>query len=240
MLSIAAGDSDDEEDFVANLPAGLAGMKMPDDSAYAGGAGPSGAAAPRGKDESFMLSQSGTFKVQDFQIDRRGLETVEAAGSPGLSPGAAKSGPEIESIEDLEMLEELGSGASGTVWRARHRTTGAVVAVKQVQILEKARRDQAVSELRIMRKHQCPWLVSMHNAFYEEAKVAPRPRAPRDLAPRTPGRLSLCGGRAAAARPPTATAAPPLAAGVHGARVYGQGVRRGPGGQVQPPPETAA
>jgi len=44
--------------------------------------------------------------------------------------------------------------------------------VKQIQILEKAKRDQMVSELRIMRKHKCPWLVTLFNAFYEEATVS--------------------------------------------------------------------
>jgi len=43
--------------------------------------------------------------------------------------------------------------------------------VKQIQILEKSKRDQMVSELRIMRTHECPFLLSLHNAFYEEAEV---------------------------------------------------------------------
>ena len=74
-------------------------------------------------------------------------------------------------MDELEMLEELGSGASGTVFRARHKPTGTIVAVKQVKILEKSKRDQVVAELRIMRKHRSPWLVALYNAFYEEAKV---------------------------------------------------------------------
>ena len=43
--------------------------------------------------------------------------------------------------------------------------------MKQVKILEKSKRDQIVGEVRIMRKHTSPWLVSLCNAFYEEAKV---------------------------------------------------------------------
>ena len=39
--------------------------------------------------------------------------------------------------------------------------------------MEKSKRDQVVSELRIMKSHAlgARWLVAMHNAFYEEAKV---------------------------------------------------------------------
>ena len=57
--------------------------------------------------------------------------------------------------------QDLGVGASGTVKKAKHKTTGMFVAVKQIQILEKAKRDQMVKELRIMRTHECPWLVSL-------------------------------------------------------------------------------
>ena len=117
---------------------------------------------------------SGTFKVQDFKLNTKGLTIVdEGSDSPGESAGVARAigGIDIASMAEIETLNELGSGASGTVFRARHRTTGAIFAVKQVTVLEKPKREQVVSELRIMRKHQCPWLVALYNAFYEEAKV---------------------------------------------------------------------
>jgi len=68
--------------------------------------------------------------------------------------------------------QEIGTGASSVVRRAVHNPSGQLVAVKQIQILEKAKRDQMVSELRIMRKHKCPWLVTLFNAFYEEATIS--------------------------------------------------------------------
>merc|ERR1719246_374635 len=75
-------------------------------------------------------------------------------------------------VIDVQSLEDLGAGASGTVKKATHTPTGLFVAVKQIQILEKAKRDQMVVELRIMRTHECPWLVTLHNAFYEDAAVS--------------------------------------------------------------------
>ena len=74
-------------------------------------------------------------------------------------------------MDELETLTELGKGASGTVFKVKHKQSGEIVAVKQVTILEKGKREQIVSEMKIMRRHQCPWLVALYNAFYEETRV---------------------------------------------------------------------
>ena len=129
---------------------------------------------PAARADGFSLSQSGAFTVKDFRINTMGLAPLVESDSPvakTLSSASVRRGLNVESIEDLEMLEELGSGMSGTVWSALHKPTGVIMAVKKIQILEKAKRDQAISELRIMRKHECPWLVSLFNAFYEDTKV---------------------------------------------------------------------
>ena len=120
-----------------------------------------------------MLSQSGTFKMQDFKLNAQGLAFVDIGDAESEKrPAAASPGSvEVTSMAELETLEELGSGASGVVFKMKHKPTGEIVAVKQVTILEKPKREQVVSELKIMRKHQCPWLVALYNAFYEEAKV---------------------------------------------------------------------
>ncbi len=139
------------------MPAVITGVMPPTISAGDSDSDDECAARP-----DFMLSQSGTFKVSDFGLSKSGLSPKPPAESLEAAPG----GPAVEAmhLDDLEMLEEIGSGASGSVRRARHRKTGDVVAVKQVQILDKKRREQAISELRIMRKHECPWLVRLYNA----------------------------------------------------------------------------
>ena len=153
MLSINAGDDSDEED----------------------GAGYVEKPQAAGREDGFNLSQSGAFTVKDFRINTMGLAPLQESASPAAGASGADTAERprlnVESIDDLEMLDELGSGMSGTVWSARHKPTGEIVAVKKIQILEKAKRDQAISELRIMRQHDCPWLVSLYNAFYEDTKV---------------------------------------------------------------------
>ena len=66
-----------------------------------------------------------------------------------------------------EHAHECIHKAQRTTDRLRHSTWQCVT------ILEKTKRDQVVSELRIMKSHAlgARWLVAMHNAFYEEAKV---------------------------------------------------------------------
>lgn len=116
-----------------------------------------------------MLSQSGTFNLADFKMNKSGM-SERSAPTPQQGGGAGVV-VDVAALDELEMMEELGQGASGTVKKAKHKPTNQLVAVKHIQILEKAKREQMVSEVRIMRKHECPWIVSLYNAFYEDATV---------------------------------------------------------------------
>ena len=170
-LLFPGGGSDDEEDF-APLPS----MNSTSES------------AAKQMQESFMLSQSGTFKTQDFALNSKGLAAMKPA-APDSPDGEAYVPPgDVHGMDELETLAELGSGASGVVFKAKHKPTGEIVAVKQVNILEKPKREQIVSELKILRTHQCPWVVALYNAFYEETKV--RERESRARSPSLTSRVS--------------------------------------------------
>ncbi|TVT99965.1 hypothetical protein EJB05_54636, partial [Eragrostis curvula] len=52
-------------------------------------------------------------------------------GLPSTPPGSP--GPAIDSLAELERVAVLGHGAGGTVYKARHRRTGAVLAVKALR-----------------------------------------------------------------------------------------------------------
>jgi len=156
-LSLGGLSDDEDEDGLGTLPASLSGT---------------GTDAAKKMQESFMLSQSGTFKVQDFNIKKTGLVPADLSDAADFSGLDGLPGVSINGIDDFETLNELGSGCSGTVFRARHKQSGAIYAVKQVTILEKPKRDQVVTELKMLMSHNgCPWIVSLYNAFYEEAKV---------------------------------------------------------------------
>mmetsp|Transcript_40049 Transcript_40049/g.92794 ORF Transcript_40049/g.92794 Transcript_40049/m.92794 type:complete len:365 (+) Transcript_40049:84-1178(+) len=115
---------------------------------------------------SFNLSDTGTFARSDFKVSRDGI-----GGTQEQTEERKLRGVKIL-LDDLEMLEELGQGASGIVRKAMHKPTGVVVAVKTVNISDKGKRSQMVNELNSLNSHsQCPFLVRLHDAFYEEMQV---------------------------------------------------------------------
>ena len=111
--AITCGDSDDE-DSIAPLPS--LNRSSEDDA--------------KKMQDSFMLSKSGTFKVEDFNINKGGLLAASAsADTEGGSPGG---GLEVNSIDELEVGDELGaaraapSSVQSTSRRARSSPSNAL------------------------------------------------------------------------------------------------------------------
>lgn len=145
-LSGIGSDEDEDDDSSGpplSLNPNLMGMQMP--PALSGfGSDDEDNPPPKAAEDlsktAFSLSQSGAFKVSDFQLRPEGglLSIGEDAPTEHAHPtelGAAHAAAptiDVSNINDLEMLDELGSGASGTVCKARHKSTGTIVAVKSV------------------------------------------------------------------------------------------------------------
>ncbi|KAG8458128.1 hypothetical protein KFE25_011683 [Diacronema lutheri] len=120
---------------------------------------------PLQRGDSFNLSDTGTFQRTDFKVSRDGIGGLDISGEERRLRGVKIL------LDDLEMTEELGQGASGIVRKAIHKPTGVIVAVKTVNITDKGKRSQMVNELRSLTQSQCPFLVGLHDAFYEEMQV---------------------------------------------------------------------
>jgi serine/threonine protein kinase len=70
-------------------------------------------------------------------------------------------------LEDIQPLEQLGSGASATVRLARHKKTGRLLALKIINVVaERERRRQIVNEIKVLCSMVHPQLVPMFDAFY--------------------------------------------------------------------------
>jgi serine/threonine protein kinase len=73
---------------------------------------------------------------------------------------------------DIEVDPEgfLGRGAGGLVTRALHKPTGTPLAIKQVQLHDKGKRDQLLNDLRtLLEGKQCPQLVTLYSAYLHKA-----------------------------------------------------------------------
>ncbi|BGP43527.1 MAP kinase kinase (MEK) [Rhodotorula kratochvilovae] len=74
--------------------------------------------------------------------------------------------------EDLEVLEELGCGNGGTVSRALHVPTKAIMAKKVVHIATSdTTRKQILRELQIMHDCASPYIVSFYGAYLQDPHI---------------------------------------------------------------------
>lgn len=83
--------------------------------------------------------------------------------SDGVVSIAGSGGSSIK-FSDLEMLRDLGAGASSTVKLARDKATGKMYALKCISVFVKAMRHQLMSELRALFTADCEALVEFHGA----------------------------------------------------------------------------
>jgi len=86
-----------------------------------------------------------------------------AEDSEGVVTVAGSSGQSI-TFSNLEMLRDLGAGASSTVKLARDKVTGTYYALKCISVFVKAMRHQLMSELRALFTADCEALVDFHGA----------------------------------------------------------------------------
>ena len=70
---------------------------------------------------------------------------------------------------EVEMDSFLGRGAGGIVTRAVHRPTGTILAIKQVQLSDKSKRDQLMNDVRtLIQSQNCEFLVRLYAAYFHQ------------------------------------------------------------------------
>lgn len=78
--------------------------------------------------------------AEDLQISKEGMK---------IGPAQGDSTFKLEDMEDLSVI--LGSGASGTVKKMKHKPTGTLVAVKVCQRNARSRKIHSTTSLRVGR-----------------------------------------------------------------------------------------
>ncbi|MEV0197069.1 serine/threonine-protein kinase [Nonomuraea sp. NPDC050691] len=84
-------------------------------------------------------------------------------------------GPEVSLGSGYVLLDEIGAGGMGTVWRARHRDTGDVVAVKLLRDGLAADQDlvlRFIQERQVMRTLRHPHIVTIRDFVVEGERLA--------------------------------------------------------------------
>lgn len=137
-------------------------------------------------------------QVNDLSIDTaRQHETVDSASSGEIEIHAAPAGPVVA---HYELIEKIGAGVFGTVWKARDPRLERIVAVKVARIFpgHDAEYERFLREARIAAQLSHPGIINVHEAgrtsevFYIVSKfvegvvldrwMAGSPRSPADIA----------------------------------------------------------
>jgi serine/threonine protein kinase len=66
----------------------------------------------------------------------------------------------------------LGQGASGVVYKALHKPTGRVLALKDISVFDAEKRKQIIKELQTLYSSSCPYLVGFYGAFYSDGSIS--------------------------------------------------------------------
>lgn len=77
-------------------------------------------------------------------------------------------------LEDLRLMDIIGSGSSGTVRKAMHRASGTVLVLKSIPFntADESIRKQIRGELRTMYGAQHPNLVQFYQSFFSDGAIS--------------------------------------------------------------------
>ncbi|KKY36192.1 putative mitogen activated protein kinase kinase [Diaporthe ampelina] len=129
-----------------------------------------------GRGDSKMNEFKNYIDTQKGWITFDGAATITRTGV-NFASGAAFS----ISLEEVDILDELGKGNYGTVYRVRHArpkvprvdgTTGRVMAMKEIRLeLDEAKFTTILKELVILHECSSPYIIDFYGAFFQEGAV---------------------------------------------------------------------
>ena len=106
---------------------------------------------------SFTVDES-HFRKGKVRVDVDGVE-LDGRRRIGVDPAS------------LDFGDRIGKGASSYVQLAVHRPTGRRLAIKVINMFEKAKRSQLMSEITALYDANCRALVKFYGAFYKEGAI---------------------------------------------------------------------
>jgi mitogen-activated protein kinase kinase 1 len=74
--------------------------------------------------------------------------------------------------DELKCLETIGRGCSSYVQKAVHVPSGTPLAIKVINLYDKAKRDQLLQEINTLYFADCPSLIRFHGAFFKDSAIS--------------------------------------------------------------------
>ncbi|CEG49339.1 serine threonine protein kinase [Plasmopara halstedii] len=124
---------------------------------------------------SFDFSATGRLQTQGFEIDTRGITNAPFLTSPQhpVRERHHSSAKDLIGTKDyLVLLEELGHGAGGKVYKALYMPTFRLVAVKVIRVYDQQKRHQMVRELKSLYVNFVPLATATFSSTSVETKQA--------------------------------------------------------------------
>ncbi|KAK9361526.1 kinase-like domain-containing protein [Lipomyces starkeyi] len=119
------------------------------------------------KPTSLFSSYSQYIDVSTGSLNFAGKASLDARGVNFASGTSFKI-----SLDELELLEELGRGNYGTVTKVLHKPTNIVMAMKEIRLeLDDSKFRQIIMELDVLHKCVSPYIVDFYGAFFVEGAV---------------------------------------------------------------------
>jgi serine/threonine protein kinase len=71
----------------------------------------------------------------------------------------------------LTILQKIGEGSYGAVFKALHKTSGTLIAVKSVPVEEESEMDSIVKEINVMEGCVCEYIVQYFGSWLVERSI---------------------------------------------------------------------
>ncbi|KAK9464838.1 kinase-like domain-containing protein [Lipomyces arxii] len=117
--------------------------------------------------ESLFNSYSQYIDVSTGSLKFAGKASLDANGVKFTSGSTFKI-----SLNDLQVLEELGRGNYGTVSKVLHKPSNVIMAMKEIRLeLDDSKFRQIIMELDVLHKCKSPYIIEFYGAFFVEGAV---------------------------------------------------------------------
>jgi mitogen-activated protein kinase kinase len=139
-----------------------------------GSVGPGRRLAPPGKLASASNGlMSSAFDMHKNIVDPSGRLRFDGKAVLSASGVEFRNGTSFKiNMDDLDLLDELGKGAYGTVRKVRHTKTRVEMAMKEIRLeLDDSKLNGIIMELDILHRASAPEIVEFYGAFFYESCV---------------------------------------------------------------------